>query len=159
LDEIKLERIKEDLSAQIEGPYKDIVRQFEQELQKLHQELNKQRYENNFLKSSQEHEKTEHQNFAEQLKLKHDIELNAIRKERDTLRQKLQENNQSEMNKIKDVIRENNQLKIKVKGLLDENDELREKLDHLDSHNNSLVRNQSKTVTDYSTKISALEVI
>ena len=37
LDEIKLEKIKEELSQQIELPYKDIVRQLEMELQKLQQ--------------------------------------------------------------------------------------------------------------------------
>jgi hypothetical protein len=150
--------LKEELSQQIESPYKDIVRQLEQELQKLHQEINKTRYEAGLLKSANEHDKAEHHNYIDQLKLKQEIELNAIRKERDTLRAKLQENNQSEINKIREVIRENNQLRIRVKALIEENEEIRAKTDHMESHNNLLTRNQSKSLSDYSTKISILEV-
>ena len=157
MDDVKLERIKEDLSEQIEAPYKEIVRQLENELQKLQHEVTKLRYEANFHKSAVEHEQSEHHTFIDQLKLKHDIELNAIRKERDMLRLKLQENNQSEISKIKDVIRENSQLKIKVKSLMEENDELREKIEHLEMHNNSLVRNHSKLVSEFTSKVSVLE--
>lgn len=153
-----MERIKEELSQQIEAPYKDIVRQLEQELQKLQQEINKLRYDNNLLKSANERDKAEHHNFIDQLRLKQDIELGAIRKERDSLRAKLQENNQSDINKIKEVIRENNQFRIKVKSLIEENEELREKLEHVESHNSLLIRNHSKVLSDQTTKISVLEV-
>ncbi|CAF0714870.1 unnamed protein product [Brachionus calyciflorus] len=157
LDDVKLDRLKEELSQQIEGPYKDIVRQLEQELQKIQSECNRLRQESGVLKSANEHEKTEHHNYLEQLKLKQEIELNALRKDRDILRQKLQENNQAEALKIKEVIRENNQHKIKIKSLVEENEELREKIEHIESHNNSLMRNHSKLISDLSTKISVLE--
>lgn len=158
LDEIKLEKIKEELSQQIEMPYKDIVKQLEIELQKLQQELNKSRFEASFLKSVNEHDKTEHYNHVEQLKMKNEIELSAMRKDRDCLRQKLQETNHAELCKVKEVIRENNQFKIKVKSLLEENEELREKLEHNETHNSALSRNHAKILSDYSTKISILEV-
>jgi hypothetical protein len=158
LDEVKLERLKEDLTQEIETPYKEIVKQLENELQKLQQECNKIRFENNTLKSSSEHTKTEQNNFLDQIKMKHEIELNAIRKDRDSLRLKLQETNQAEINRVKEVVRENNQLKIKVKSLLEENEELREKLEHSEMHNNLLIRNHSKSLSDYATKISVLEV-
>ena len=158
LDDVKLDRIKEELSQQIEGPYKDIVRQLEQELQKLQEELNKQKQEAKFVKTNKEHDKNEHNNFIDQLKMKHEVELNTLRKDRDILREKLQENNQMEINRIKEVIRENNQLRIKVKSLIEENDELREKLEHTETQNNSLVRNHSKSLSDFTTKISVLEV-
>ena len=74
LDEVKLEKLKDELSQEIEMPYKDIVKQFELELEKLHQECNRMRYENGFLKSSNDHDKTEFQTLIEQLKLKHEIE-------------------------------------------------------------------------------------
>jgi hypothetical protein len=158
LDDVKLDRLREDLTQEIEAPYKEIVRQLEHELQKLQQELTKLRYESNFQKSSGENERAEHHNFIEQLRMKHEIELSAIKKDRDMLRVKLQENNQSEVAKIKDVIRENNQLKIKVRSLIEENEETREKINNLETHNNALVRNQSKIVSDYTTKIAMLEV-
>jgi hypothetical protein len=159
LDDVKLERIKEELSQQIEGPYKDIVRQFERELEKLQQESNKLKYENNYLKSNMDHDKGEQSNFLDQLKLKHEVELNTMRKDRDALREKLQETNHAEISRIKEVIRENNQYKVKVKALIDENDELREKIEHTETQNNALIRNHSKSVSDYTTKISILEVI
>jgi uncharacterized protein (DUF3084 family) len=158
LDEVKLERLKEDLTQEIETPYKEIVRQLETELERVQQEFTKLRYEANFMKSNSDHEKQEHQTFLEQLRMKHDVELSVIRKDREMLRLKLQESNQSEMAKIKEVLRENNQYKIKVKSLLEENDELREKLEHLETHNNALIRNQSKIVSEYSTKVSMLDV-
>ncbi len=110
------------------------------------------------MKSSSEHSKTEQNSLFDQLKLKHEVELNALRKDRDSLRLKLQETNHAELNRVKEVIRENNQLKIKVKSLIEENEEIREKLEHSELHNNLLVRNQSKSLSDYETKISVLEV-
>ncbi len=157
MDEIKLEKIKEELSQHIETPYKDIVRQLEIELQKLQQELNKTKFEIGVLKTVNEHDKSEHFNHVEQLKMKYEIELGGMRKDRDSLRSKLQETNQTEVNKVKDIIRENNQFKIKIKSLLEENDELREKLEHDETHNNALLRNHSKIVSDLTTKISILE--
>ena len=154
-----MDRIKEELSQQIEGPYKDIVRQLEQELQKLQEELNKMKYESKFLKSNKEREKSDQNSYIDQLKLKHEVELNTIRKDRDLLREKLQENNHTEINRIKEVIRENNQLRIKVKSLIEENEEIREKIEHLETHNNALIRNHSKALSDYTTKVSVLEVI
>ena len=150
--------MREELSHQIETPYKDILKQLEQELQKLQQDCNKLRFENNFLKSSSEHDKTEQLRLLEQIKLKNEVELNTIRKDRDMLRQKIQESNQDDMNKMKEVIRDNNQLRIKSKALIEENEELRQKIDHLETHNNSLIRNHSKAVTEYTTKVSVLEV-
>lgn len=86
MDEIKLERLKDDLSQQIEAPYKEIVKQLEVELQKHQQEYNKSHYEIEFLKSVNEHEKQEHVTHLDQMKMKHDVEMNAMRKDRDILR-------------------------------------------------------------------------
>jgi hypothetical protein len=157
LDEIKLERLKDELSQQIEGPYKDIVKQLETELQKLQSEYSKVSFEIEFLKSVNSHDKQEHHSHLEQVKMKQEIELNAMRKDRDMLREKLQETNQVEIGKMKEVIRENNQFKIKVKALMEENDELREKIEHIEAQNNSLVRNHSKVLSDFTSKISILE--
>ncbi len=75
MDDLKLEKLKEELGQQIEMPYKDIVKQFEQELEKLHDDCNKLRYENSYLKGSNEHEKNEFQALTQQYKMKHDIEV------------------------------------------------------------------------------------
>lgn len=158
LDDVKLERIKEELTQQIEAPYKDIVRQLEQALQTQQAEINKLRNENAMSHSANDREKAEHHNFVEQLRVKQELELNVIRRERDSLRAKLQESNQSDINKIKEALRENNQLKIRVKALIEENEELREKVERAESHNNLLVRNHSKSLSDYTTRISVLEV-
>lgn len=157
LDDIKLERLKDELSQQIEGPYKDIVKQLESELQKLQSEYGKVAFEVDFLKSVNSHDKQEHHSHLEQVKMKQEIELSAMRKDRDMLREKLQETNQVEIGRMKEVIRENNQYKIKVKALLEENDELREKIEHIEAQNNSLVRNHSKVLSDFTSKISILE--
>ncbi len=63
------------MSQEIEMPYKDIVKQFEFELEKMQQECNRFRYESAFLKSSNDHDKNEFQTLTEQLKMKHDIEV------------------------------------------------------------------------------------
>lgn len=157
LDEVELEKLKESLSEQIEAPYKEIVRQLENELQNLKQEYNKVKYENSFLQASIEHDKKENDTLIEQLKLKYELEVNAIRKDRDIMRQKLQESNLIEAGKLKEISKENANLRIKLKALNEENDELREKIEHQETHQNSLIRNQTKTLSDLNTKISALE--
>jgi hypothetical protein len=78
LDDLKLEKLKEELSHQIEIPYKDIVKQFEQELEKLHEDCNKLRFENSYLKGSTEHEKNEFQAMMQQYKMKHDVEVSVV---------------------------------------------------------------------------------
>lgn len=115
--------------------------------------------ENQMLRSINEREKNENHLLIDQLKIKHDIELGMIRRERDSLRSKLQESNQADINKIKDAIRENNQLKIKVTSFSEENEELREKLERAESQNSVLLRSHSKALSEYSTRISVLEVI
>lgn len=152
-------------------------------MEKLQQECNKLRFEAAFLKSTNEHEKTEFKAMTEQLKLKHEVEvcvrkkmsyikrflyflnsvsptskLNAMRKDRDMMRQKLQEINHVEANKIKEVLKENNNMKVKLKALIEENDELRQKLEHAEVHQSSLIRNNSKVSSDLTAKISLLEV-
>lgn len=110
------------------------------------------------LRSINEREKNDAHLFIDQLKLKQDIELNILRRERDLLNAKLQENNQADIDKIREALRENNQLSIKVKALVEENEEIREKLERAESQNNMITRNHSKTLSEYSTKISVLEV-
>lgn len=135
-----------------------IVHQFEQALQTQKSNFEKMQNENQMLRSVNEREKKENHLIIDQLKIKHDIELGMIRRERDSLRSKLQESNQADINKIKDAIRENNQLKIKVTAFSEENEELREKLERAESQNSILVRSHSKALSEYSTRISLLEV-
>jgi hypothetical protein len=158
LDEVKLDNLREEIAHELEAPYKDIVRQLELELQKMQQELVKIKSDNQTLRNALERGKEENDAFVEQMKLKHQVELSAIKKDRDVLRQKMQETNHAEINRIKELIRENNQLKVKVNALSEENDEVREKLAYAESNNNALTRSHSKSVSDYSTKISVLEV-
>jgi hypothetical protein len=158
LDEVKLEGLREEIAHELEAPYKDIVRQLELELQKLQQELVKIKSDNQTLRNALERGKEENDSFIEQMKLKHEVELSAIKKDRDVLRKKMQETNHSEIGRIKELIRENNQLKVKVNALSEENDEVREKLERAETNNNALTRNHSKSMSDYSTKISVLEV-
>ena len=49
-------------------------------------------------------------------------------------------------------------MKVRVKALIEENEELRQKLELTESHQNSLQRNNAKATSDYTTKISILEV-
>lgn len=121
-------------------------------------QLEKYQSENQILRSINEREKNDAHLFIDQLKLKQDIELNILRRERDLLNSKLQENNQTDIDKIREALRENNQLSIKVKALIEENEEIREKLERAESQNNMITRNHSKTLSEYSTKISVLEV-
>ena len=81
-----------------------------------------------------------------------------MRKDRDLIRVKLQEHNHAEATKIKEILKENGGLKVKLKALIEENEELREKFEHHESHQNSIVRNNSKVVSDLTAKISMLEV-
>lgn len=55
------------------------------------------------------------------------------------------------------MLKDNNHFKIKVKSLLEENEELREKLEQRESHQNALIRSNSKALSEYSAKIAALE--
>jgi hypothetical protein len=74
------------------------------------------------------------------------------------MRQKLQEINHSEAHKLREVLKENNQFKVKLKALIEENDELRIRIERIDSHQSSLIRGHAKTVTDLTSKMSLLEV-
>jgi hypothetical protein len=81
-----------------------------------------------------------------------------MRKDRDMIRLKLQEFNHSEANKLKDILKESSGLKVKLKALIEENEDLREKIEHNEGHQNAIVRNNSKIVSDLTAKISMIEV-
>ena len=76
MDEVKFERLKEELTNQLEVDYKNIVKAYTIELENLKEECNKLRYETTFLKSANEHDKAEFQSLFDQIKLKHDVEVN-----------------------------------------------------------------------------------
>jgi septal ring factor EnvC (AmiA/AmiB activator) len=130
----------------------------ELELQRLQEECNKQKFEITLMRSSSENEKNENSTFSEQLKMRYESELATLRNDRDKLREKIQESNQGEINKIKEVIRENNQLRLKMNSFIEENEELREQLEHSQTHNNSLILNHSKEFAQFTTKLSILQV-
>ena len=120
-------------------------------------ECDKLNYENVSMRAGGEHEKSEQANFVEQLRLKHDMETKAMRKERDALRARLQQSNDADVSRIKEVMRESQMLKTRVKALLDENDELRERLERAEAHTSSLTRQHARSLADLSSKVASLE--
>ena len=63
------------MTEDVEGPYRQKMVQISEENDRVRTEYNKIKYEYSFLKAEYEHEKNEHMQIVEELKLRHEAEV------------------------------------------------------------------------------------
>ena len=78
LDPKKLEMLKLQMEGETERPFREKFYQLEKELEKYRAECNSLKYEFSFVKSEYEHDRQEHQQIIEEMRLRHEAEVNNI---------------------------------------------------------------------------------
>lgn len=86
------------------------------------------------------------------------MQVTNLRRERETLITRQQQESSSDAQHWRNVQRENVQLNLKVKGLLAELDEIRSQREHSGLQADSVTRLQVKQLAEHSASIKALEV-
>ena len=81
-----------------------------------------------------------------------------MRKERETLLVRSQNDPNSDTQRLRTIQRENAQLHLKVKGLLSELEEIRAQREHFGLQSDSVSRLHSKQLAEHAANIKALEV-
>ncbi|CAF1452548.1 unnamed protein product [Rotaria sordida] len=126
LDNSKIDQIRDRLSSEVEGPYKLALSQLGNQLEQTKAELTKVRFELNARIKEHASELSQRDQIANEIKLKTEKELGALRKERDLLQQHIRQENQKDTNIEQNRSREITQLKAKVEQFTQELNEARE---------------------------------
>lgn len=153
----KMELLKTKLQKEIEAPFKERYEAMENEIDKYRNDFNKLRYDFSFLKSEYEHEQAQHKQIVEEMKVHHDMEVASLKKEKDSLMQKLQQEAPSDVQRARGLQRENAQLHMKVKGLLSELDEIRAQQETAGLQSDHVSRLQARQLTEMTAKCKSLE--
>ncbi|CAF3875567.1 unnamed protein product [Adineta steineri] len=126
LDNSKIDQIRDRLSSEVEGPYKLALSQLGSQLEQTKSELTKVRFELNARIKEHTSELSQRDQIAEEIQLKTEKELGALRKERDLLQQHIRQEHQKDSNIEQNRSREIIQLKAKVEQYIQELNEARE---------------------------------
>ncbi|CAH1784057.1 unnamed protein product [Owenia fusiformis] len=153
----KIDQLKIKIAEDLEGPFKEKFNKLDQDVEQYRNEYNKLRYEYSFLKSEYEHEQQEFKRITDEMKLQHEAEVTNLRKERETVIGKLQQDTSSDNQKCRVLQRENTQLNLKMKSLLAELEEIRAQREHLGLQSDHVARLQSKQITEHSANLRSLE--
>ena len=113
---IILDQIRDHLSAEIEGAYISTIQQLGIQLEQTKTELNKLRSELNGRMKEYSSELAKKDQIIDEIQLKSEKELTALRKERDLLQQHLRQENEKDTNFEQNRSREILQYKGKLDG-------------------------------------------
>lgn len=152
------EILKVELQKEIEAPYKQRYEAMEMEIDKYRSDFNKLRYDYSFLKSEYEHDQVQHKQVTEEMRAQHDMEVASLKKERDSLIQKLQQEGPSDSQRTRRLQRENAQLHMKIKGLLSEFDEIRAQREASGLQSDHVSRLQARQLTETTARCKSLEM-
>eukprot|EP00794_Sanderia_malayensis_P005390 gene5390-6063_t len=154
----KMEVLRVKLQEEAEASYKHKLETADLELDKYRSDFNKLRYEYSFLKSEYEHEQAKNKTIIEEQKVHHQIEVDAIMKDKDDLLEHLKKlEDQNDTQRIRVLQKDNAQLNLKVKSLLDELDEIREKREATGLQSDHVSRLQARQLSEISAHCKALE--
>ncbi|XP_031563068.1 centrosomal protein of 83 kDa-like [Actinia tenebrosa] len=153
----KLEMMRIKLLEEIEEPYRERFQLMEAEINNYRSDFNKLRYDYSFLKSEYEHEQTQHKQIVEELQAQYEIDVTSLRKERDALLQKQQQEVPSDAQRARNLQRENTQLHMKLKNLLAELEEIRSQRENAGLQSDHVSRLQARQVSELTAKCKSLE--
>ncbi|XP_078595219.1 uncharacterized protein LOC144872682 isoform X1 [Branchiostoma floridae x Branchiostoma japonicum] len=153
----RLEMIRVEVREEVEGPYRERITKLDEEVDKLRTEMNQLRYEHSFLKSEYEHQQTEHKRIIEETTLKYEAEIMDLRKDREAILARQQEEEDHDSQRVRTLQKENAQLHLKVKGLLTELEEIRAQRESSGMQSDHVSRLQAKQLAETTASLRAAE--
>ncbi|XP_035306583.1 centrosomal protein of 83 kDa isoform X2 [Cricetulus griseus] len=141
----KLELVKAQIQQELEAPMRERFRTLDEEVERYRAEYNKLRYEHTFLKSEFEHQKEEFIRISEEEKMKYELELARLEKDKEELHnQLLSVDPTRDSKRVEQLVREKTLLLQKLKGLEAEVAELRAEKENSGAHVENVQRIQAE---------------
>lgn len=154
----KLEQLKAQLTDEIEEPYRKRMDSIESELETTRSEYNKLKYNFTFLKSDYEATVARHHSVVEEMTAKHQAEISSYVAERKALLARQERDVPSDLQRIRELQRENTELQEKVKGVLNEIEELRAQKQHASAQIEQSFQAQAQQFAELQALNKTLEV-
>ncbi|XP_053518174.1 centrosomal protein of 83 kDa isoform X3 [Artibeus jamaicensis] len=167
LEEIKLqvltpqnlELLRAQIQQELETPMRERFRSLDEEVEKYRAEYNKLRYEHTFLKSEFEHQKEEFARILEGEKIKYELEIARLEKDKEDLHNQLISVDPTRDSKrVEQLIREKGHLYQKIKNLDAEVAELRAEKENSGTQVDNLQRIQVRQLAEMQATVRSLEV-
>ncbi|XP_045686475.1 centrosomal protein of 83 kDa isoform X1 [Phyllostomus hastatus] len=166
LEEIKLqvltpqnlELLRAQIQQELETPMRERFRSLDEEVEKYRAEYNKLRYEHTFLKSEFEHQKEEFARILEGEKIKYELEIARLEKDKEDLHNQLISVDPTRDSKrVEQLIREKGHLYQKIKNLDAEVAELRAEKENSGTQVENLQRIQVRQLAETQATVRSLE--
>ncbi|XP_036920582.1 centrosomal protein of 83 kDa isoform X2 [Sturnira hondurensis] len=166
LEEIKLqvltpqnlELLRAQIQQELETPMRERFRSLDEEVEKYRVEYNKLRYEHTFLKSEFEHQKEEFARILEGEKIKYELEIARLEKDKEDLHNQLISVDPTRDSKrVEQLIREKGHLYQKIKNLEAEVAELRAEKENSGTQLENLQRIQVRQLAEMQATVRSLE--
>ncbi|XP_053518169.1 centrosomal protein of 83 kDa isoform X2 [Artibeus jamaicensis] len=166
LEEIKLqvltpqnlELLRAQIQQELETPMRERFRSLDEEVEKYRAEYNKLRYEHTFLKSEFEHQKEEFARILEGEKIKYELEIARLEKDKEDLHNQLISVDPTRDSKrVEQLIREKGHLYQKIKNLDAEVAELRAEKENSGTQVDNLQRIQVRQLAEMQATVRSLE--
>ena len=146
----KLENLRQSLLRDVEQIYKQHLAQTEDEVEAYRKELNKLKFDHNFLKTEYENCQNEFSQKLEDIHAKYKLDIDTLQRKCESLKKSLEQKGVAAQESIS-LVKENTKLSAKVKSLIAENDSYRKQI-------TEECRKSDERVVKVSTQLSELHV-
>ncbi|XP_037099598.1 centrosomal protein of 83 kDa-like isoform X4 [Syngnathus acus] len=154
----RLELLRTQVQQELEAPVRQRFNKLEEETEKYRSEFNKLRYAFTVLNSQFEHQKEEHVGGLEGQKMRYEVEIAHLKKEKENLAAQFKNVDPLyERKQVEFLLKEKTQLTMLLKGLQAEVDELQAKKDNSDQQVESIQLSQNRQLTESQAMVKSLE--
>ncbi|XP_051912119.1 centrosomal protein of 83 kDa isoform X3 [Hippocampus zosterae] len=154
----RLELLRAQVQQELEAPVRERFNKLEEEAEKYRSEFNKLRYAFTVLNSQFEHQKEEHISVLEGQKMRYEMEISHLKKEKENLvAQYKNVDPHFERKQVEVLLKEKTQLTMWLKGLQAEVDELQAKKDDSDQQVENIQLSQNRHLTESQAVVKSLE--
>ncbi|XP_068505674.1 centrosomal protein of 83 kDa isoform X2 [Syngnathus scovelli] len=154
----RLELLRTQVQQELEAPVRQRFNKLEEETEKYRSEFNKLRYAFTMLNSQFEHQKEEHVGVLEGQKMRYEVEIAYLKKEKENLAARFKNVDPLyERKQVEFLLKEKTQLTMLLKGLQAEVDELQAKKDNSDQQVECIQLSQNRQLTETQAMVKSLE--
>ena len=146
----KLENLRQSLLRDVEMIYKQHLAQTEDEVEAYRKELNKLKFDHNFLKTEYENCQNEYSQKLEDIHAKYKLDIDTLQRKCESLKKSLEQKGVAAQESIS-LVKENTKMSAKIKSLIAENDSYRKQIAEE-------CRKSDERVAKVSTQLSELHV-
>ncbi|XP_077400049.1 centrosomal protein of 83 kDa-like [Vanacampus margaritifer] len=154
----RLELLRAQVQQELEAPIRERFIKLEEEAEKYRSEFNKLRYAFTFLNSQFEHQKEEHVGVLDGQKMRFEVEIAHLKKEKETMLAQFKNVDPlHERKQVELLLKEKTQLTMLLKGLQAEVDELHAMKDSSDQQVENIQLAQNRQLTESQAVAKSLE--